>query len=354
MLYVTACFAGVFALDENFRTVAFELFPKDPGAIAERLHVLQKGQITPELEEVLSQIGDKHVVTDLTFEFEGLEIEYQPENPGARYVQENLRKIALETRFVSDATEFNTLLSEIARLETKERMRVARNDKFVAQAVAAIEDLTEITNVMSERLHEWYGLYHPELERHVRDNERYAKAVVEGAKREEGSVGTYVHPEDLEQIKRYAARTAEMFATKSEIEGHLARVVPGVAPNTSAVAGPLLAARLIRHAGSLERLAKMPASTIQLLGAEKALFRFMKQRKAGGREAERARLPKYGLIFAHPAVQKASQDRRGKVARALAAKISIAAKTDFYSGEDRSSTYVKDLGKKIKEILKER
>ncbi|QQG39646.1 MAG: hypothetical protein HYS81_04725 [Candidatus Aenigmatarchaeota archaeon] len=352
MLYVTACYAGVFALDKDFNVAAFSLFPRDAATIKERLHVLRKGVTTPELDEVLATAKDKALVTDLGFEYEGFEITREPGNPGAQYAASNVRKLAVETGFVKDQQELNALLSELARLETKEKLKAKPNkDKIVAQAVASIEDLTEIANVMSERLHEWYGIYHPELERKTRDNEKYAQAIVDGAKREEDTIGTYIEEDDLEQIRLHAAETVDLFGLKRDYEMYLERAMPGVAPNTTAVAGPILAAKMIKHAGSLERLAKMPASTIQLLGAEKALFRFMKSRKQGARDA---RPPKYGLLFTHPYIQHAPQEKRGKVARALAAKISMAAKTDFYSKEDRSETYKTDLEKKVKEIMAEK
>lgn len=353
MLYVTACHAGVFVLDGELRIVAHALFPKDAETIRERLHVLRKGHVVPELETVLSQLEDKDIVTDIPFERTGFTVTVDPNSPGTRYAQENMRQLALEYGFVADAAELNELLAEIARLETKTKMRAKpARDKLIAQAVGAIEDLTEITNLMSERLHEWYGLHHPELERKTRDNEKYAQAIVDGAKREPESVGIGIGPDDLEAIKLHAAETVDLFALKRDFEEYLEKTMPEIAPNTSEIAGPVLAARLIKHAGSLERLAKLPASTIQLLGAEKALFRFMKGRKAGAKGRE-ARPPKYGLLFVHPFVQNAPQEKRGKIARAIAAKLSLAVKTDFYSGENRSRAYRTDLEKKIKGIMSE-
>ncbi|MBI4017546.1 MAG: hypothetical protein HY366_01220, partial [Candidatus Aenigmarchaeota archaeon] len=348
MLYVTACVAGVFALNKDLRVVAFELFPKDAETIRERMHVLSKGQVVPELETLLSRLDDKTLVTDLMFEREGFKITRDANNAGTRHLQDNMRTIAIEAEFVTNVQELNELLSAIARLETKSKLRTKPSkDRLVIQAVAAMEDLTEITNLMSERLHEWYGIYNPELERSVRDNERYARSVVEGAKKGDESVGTYVEPGDMETIKLHAAETVGLFALRKNFEDYLELTMPEIAPNTAAIAGPVLAARLIKHAGSLERLAKLPASTIQILGAEKALFRFMKARK-GGRGAGDARPPKYGLLFVHEYVQNAPAERRGKVARTLAAKISLAAKTDFYSGDDRSAAYAADLKEKIR------
>jgi nucleolar protein 56 len=105
--------------------------------------------------------------------------------------------------------------------------------------------------------------------------------------------------------------------------------------------GPLIGARLISIAGGINRLAIMPASTIQILGAEKALFRF---RKEGGKP------PKYGVIFQHPYIKKSSREKRGKIARIFASKISIAAKADVFTKKDISKDLMKDLNNRIKEI----
>ena len=121
--------------------------------------------------------------------------------------------------------------------------------------------------------------------------------------------------------------------------------MPEVAPNVTAIAGSTLAAKLMVLAGGLKNLAKLPSSTIQLLGAEKALFRFMKNK---GKSLP----PKYGILFLHPEVTNAPVEVKGKVARAVASELSMAAKTDFYTGENKTEDYKKHLKKRIKEILK--
>jgi nucleolar protein 56 len=129
---------------------------------------------------------------------------------------------------------------------------------------------------------------------------------------------------------------------REDIEKYVDHVLKEVAPNLRELAGSLLAARLISLTGGLEKLAKKPSSTIQLLGAEKALFRFLHGR---------GRSPKYGLLFTHQLIQNAPPKKRGKVARVLASKLSIAAKMDFYGKKEKSDELKKDLDERIKKIM---
>jgi len=118
-----------------------------------------------------------------------------------------------------------------------------------------------------------------------------------------------------------------------------------VAPNMSKLIGPLIGARLISHAGSLEKLAKMPASTIQILGAEKALFRFKKE---GGKP------PKHGVLFQHPYLSRSPKSLRGKISRIIATKIAIAAKADAFTKRDISEDLIKTINERIMEIKKKK
>ena len=125
------------------------------------------------------------------------------------------------------------------------------------------------------------------------------------------------------------------------LEKQLEIDVKKIAQNTSKIIGPLISARLISLAGGMEKLATMPASTIQLLGAEKALFRFKKE---GGKP------PKHGIIFQHPLINKEPRSDRGKIARILASKIAIAIKADVFTKRDLSDILKKDLKERIKKI----
>jgi len=238
-------------------------------------------------------------------------------------------------------------------------MRLARESlmeedpgAYISEQVRAFDDLLSTCNLMSERLREWYGLYYPELERLV-DDRKYAElvaadpsrdAVAALAKGDAGSsVGATMSAEDLKSIQALAKSTFETVRTREQMESAIQKKMKEEAPNLSAIAGPIIGARLISIAGGQERLAGMPTSTIQLLGAEKAMFRHLK---------DKSRPPKHGIIFQHPQVHKSPYWMRGKIARALAGKISIAAKVDFYGEDDISSDLQAALEVRIADIKK--
>ncbi len=328
--------AGVFALDQKKNIVAKSLFPKDPEKIVERMENLAKGTVTEELDEVLCEIKDHDVVSDINFQREGFNVDFREKTSASDYLKENIREIAVQTGF-ADSSEINALISDIQILKTKKKMRTEKKkDRIAMQAVSCVEDLVGITNLMSERLHEWYGFYYPELENKVKDNKKYAETLAENPKREEirgfeGTVGMELDQADLDMLKVLGEKTGEMFEFNERVEKYLEKIMPEVAPNITTLAGP--------------NLAELPSSTIQLLGAEKALFRFMK--------SNRKSAPlKYGILFLHPEVTNAPDQLKGKVARAIASELSMAAKTDFYTGEDKSQRYKEQLKKRLKEISK--
>jgi nucleolar protein 56 len=128
----------------------------------------------------------------------------------------------------------------------------------------------------------------------------------------------------MKVVSDYAQRTLDLYNYRDELVEYITMVTQEVAPNVAFIAGPVLAAKLIEKAGSLKRLGMVPSSTIQVLGAEKAMFRAIKSN---------ARPPKHGLLYQHPYVNGAPRDRRGNRARSLAAKIAIAARADLFSGD---------------------
>jgi nucleolar protein 56 len=154
-------------------------------------------------------------------------------------------------------------------------------------------------------------------------------------------MGAELAEEDIDQIRAMCKNTLSLYNMRQKLETYLDSVMEEVAPNIRVLAGSLLGARLIALAGGLNNLAKMPASTIQLLGAEKALFRSL---KTG------ARPPKHGIIFQHALIHEAKRWQRGKMARALAGKLAIAARTDAFSGKYAGDKLQTDLEKRISEI----
>jgi nucleolar protein 56 len=132
----------------------------------------------------------------------------------------------------------------------------------------------------------------------------------------------------------------QLYGEKEHLVTYIEKKMATTLPNVAALAGSRIGAQLLSHAGSIERLSGMPSSTLQLLGAETALFRHLKNRK-------KHRPPKYGLLFNHPLVQKVPKEQQGKAARALADKLSICAKVDRFEGEPVAAAFKKLLAEKF-------
>ena len=322
MKYISACILGVFVIEDD-KIVDKILFNKDPEEIAEKLADIEN-----------------------TEEFRSLKKDHKAEYQESDYLNNNLRKLAIDLKFVKDQTELNELISKVSGAKTREKIsKTEKRDKLIIQTVSALNDLDKILNYMSERLREWYGLHYPEYK--VKDHEKFAEMIDKHGNRENfpgfsKSMGMELTEKDIKMLKQYADQTKEMYELKKEIVQYLEKVVPEEIPNLNALLGSLLAARLMAHAGSLEKLAKMPSSKLQLVGAEKALFKYLK--------GQQKKVPKYGILFTHPDISGASKENQGKIARLLSAKLVLAARADFYSKKDISKELVADYKKKLSEL----
>lgn len=333
--YIAACAVGLFAVDKRNRLIAHRLFSKDPAAIAGLVKKFEVGQPFEELSQLILEVRKKG--------FDDVSI-VQP-NPATAFVRQNFRRLAVELGFVKDQTELNALLAAVGAVTARAAIAgLERRDKLIIQSISALSDLDRILNNMSERLREWYGLHYPEFK--PPEHEKFVDAIAKSGARERfeqftTSMGMPLTDRDIAILQRYASRLKELYAMRGELEAYLTEVVPAEMPNTAALLGPLLAARLLAQAGGLEKLAKLPSSTIQLLGAEKALFKALKTRDR--------KIPKFGILFSHPDVSGAPKELQGKIARLLAAKVSIAARADFYTKEDRSAELLADYRRKLEE-----
>lgn len=240
-------------------------------------------------------------------------------------------------------------------------------DTMIVQAICLLDDLDKELNNYIMRCREWYGWHFPEMGKVVSDNLAYAKTVkklgmrtntvscdlsdilpedIEEQVKEvaEISMGTEISEEDIENIIYLAEQIIEITNYRAQLYDYLKNRMMAIAPNLTILVGELVGARLISHAGSLINLAKHPASTVQILGAEKALFRALKTRKE---------TPKYGLIYHASLVGQANPKNKGKISRMLAAKASLATRYDAL-GEESSTQMGLDnrvlLEKKLKEM----
>lgn len=207
-------------------------------------------------------------------------------------------------------------------------------EEFLIQGVESIEEINKTINLVYERLIEWFGLYFPESLTKIKNIEDFIKLA--DLKRKK-SFGIDAKEIDIKIINEGFNQIKELINYKEKITNYVESLMKEFYPNLSDIATPLVGAKLISLAKGIKNLTRMASSKIQIIGAEKALFRYLKTGK---------KPPKHGAIFKHPLISKAKKSKRGKVARVLASKISICAKMDFYGTE-------KEYGKKIlKEIEK--
>lgn len=230
--------------------------------------------------------------------------------------------------------EFYNKNLQLTKLSLKHSVN---EDNLIMQAIANINELDKISNTMSKRLREWYSLYFPELSEKVENHEKYVELVLEQDRDPEtfgADLGTY----DIEEMKLLAGRITSLYALRKQHELYLQKIMEKYCPNLLELAGATIAARLIELGKGLKHLALLPASTVQLLGAEKALFRHL---KTGSRS------PKYGVIINHPLIQSAPREKKGKAARMLADKLSLCARLDYFKGELKAPDYRKELEEKL-------
>jgi nucleolar protein 56 len=186
---------------------------------------------------------------------------------------------------------------------------LSTEDADIVQSIKALDTVIEAYNEMSERLVEWYGIHHP-------DEKMRPQEIIERL--------TTVQSEDIDALRSYASSAKALAEERKRMEKYITGCMEDVAPNLSDVLGPMLGARLIARAGGLDRLAKLPASALQVMGAREALFRHIR---------EGTPPPKHGFIYRHPLVSGSPKRLRGKISRAIAGKAAIAARVDYYSGE---------------------
>jgi nucleolar protein 56 len=287
-------------LVEDGRTLASVLPPTDPVALADRARRRREGSLTPEESELIADPEASGAVTD-----------------DRRLAEHGIRLVLsgeLPAPPPNDVADRAML--RVALIADAERAIVAAWDPsiHVEEAVRAAADLDRVGNLLGERLGSWISRDIPDVD--PGDHERAARAALEDGGRSEFG------PSDpaLRDARR---RLAELFRSIAEARAALDRAVaaalPARAPNLTALLGADLAARLLAQAGGIDRLARLPASTVQVLGAEAAFFEHLRGR---------APPPRHGLLFLHPAIQSAPRRDRGRLARTLAGKAAIAARLD--------------------------
>jgi len=237
-------------------------------------------------------------------------------------------------------------------------------DTMIVHAVSLLDEVDKELNNYVMRLREWYGWHFPEMTKIVTDPVAYCNVIMKCSMRQnikdadleeilpteveeklkhaaEISMGTEISEEDIVNIKALAHQVIEFTDYRAHLQSYLSQRMTAIAPATTMLLGDLVGARLIAHTGSLVSLAKAPASTIQILGAEKALFRALKTKK---------NTPKYGLVYHAAFVSQASAKNKGKISRKLAAKAALAIRSDALAEEDQAHVGIELMDKMQKQF----
>ena len=309
-MYLFSNVLGVFVFDEKFGIVDEVLF-KDLGGYKNK-------------EKSIELIKNKH---------KNLK---EPD-------EKELKNILICFKNKKFLTDFHDRNLQLTKYDVKNSVN---DDTLLIQAVKSVDELDKAINLLVKRLREWYELHNPETSRAIESHEEFVETILEKGKNElleelkineDDSIGADLKQEDLEPIRSLIHQIHDLYQLRKTHLDYISSLMDELCPNVKAVCDVLIGAKLIEHAGSLKRLSEMPASTVQILGAEKALFRHM---KTGSKP------PRHGVIVNHSLIARAPDRMHGKIARSLADKISIAAKVDYFQG--------KFIGDKLREELEQK
>lgn len=340
-LYITHCVAGFLAFNDDLEIIDYELFDENVvntlikienrEVVSEELNLIERNSNYETINlESLNKLSDYNLPDS--------NINIDSVNKAGEYLRENLKSILTEIGFIEPEEypgKINNIHTQLANIKMKNI--ASGDDKLLIQAINSIEDIDESIGKIIERFREWYIIYFPEIES-VNNNEIYIKLIAEGEKREDiirnnpdyftiesfESNGVDIEDDDLIVLNNFVKSIYHLQKSREEIINYINSKMVEIAPNLTDLVGASLGAKLISHGGGLKNLALYPASTIQIMGAEKALFRHM---KTGDRP------PKHGLIYQHPKIRGCKWWNRGKVSRVLALKISLAVKRDYFIKE---------------------
>ena len=344
--YITWCYAGFIALDENCSLLDYELFPRSK--INSRVSDILGGKLLIEemslLKRLVKNYDEINIETNISpSKYKILKdpskFIFETPNRAGECLRSNLTDILVQTNFINDGDELKDLIHDVSLEITRNRLHEASEaeDLVLIQAINALDELDETTGKLAERLREWYSIHFPEMDK-IRSHEFYVKLVAEYGDKDsiikselsetdlkiETSTGAELEETDINMLTEYASSLKSLQTTKKSLNAYIDSKMDELAPNLKDLVGAPLGAKLIAHVGGVKRLSLLPSGTIQVLGAEKALFRHLKTGE---------RPPKHGLIYQHPDLRGAKYWLRGKIARALASKISLAVRKDVFSGE---------------------
>lgn len=352
---------GVENVTSLLKLKEFQKFDSAAAALEEAAAIVE-GKVTPKLASLLDTLKDEKKISlavadpklgNAIGKLPGLDIKAVADSTTAdlyRAIREHLP--SLIPGLLPDDVKTMSLGLSHSLARHKLKFSPDKIDVMIVQAIGLLDDLDKELNTYAMRVKEWYGWHFPEMAKILNDNLAYAKVVLKMGMRTnwessdlaeilpeeieaavkaaaDRSMGTEITDEDLENIQSLAEQVVQFTEYRSQLASYLSARMAAIAPNLTALVGDLVGARLIAHAGSLMNLSKSPASTIQILGAEKALFRALKTKHD---------TPKYGLIYHASLIGQASGKNKGKMARVLAAKAALGLRVDALQdwGEDEA------------------
>lgn len=321
---------------------------------------LKKNVLSQEIQERLV-VADKNLAKTITKKFDIECIKNDKMDELMRCIRNNMETL-IEGFSVEDMRAMSLGLAHgMARYKLK--FSSDKVDTMIIQAISLFQDLDKEINNYMMRLKEWYGYHFPELGKIVTDNQIYAKVVRKTGMRDkyvstdladivpehveknikeavEISMGTDINERDEEFIWALCDQVIELDNYRTSLGEYLKNRIKAVSPNLSCIVGEMISAKLIAKAGSLINLAKFPASTIQILGAEKALFKAMKSKQ---------NTPKYGIIYQCKLISSITGKTKGKISRALAAKCALCVRYDALGESDEPV-----IGEECKQYIEDR
>ena len=361
---------GIVALDEQDKVIQSVRF--DTASMVESYRAVKNGLGSSQLEDMLQRLksqgygsaaGNDEALVRIMIKH-GMDASLVGSDEQLAF-QEKKVSIMLNANLAPNEFEAANLLRKFAIVLSSLKVGEisAKLDLHVIQSVNALDEIDKIVNAMGARIREWYGLHFPELDAMMQSLPAYCEIVNRAGDRKNidqavlkdiglqdraddivdaarSSKGGAITMDNLGVLQNLAEEIKHLSNTRDSLTKHLEQEMDKVAPNTKEILGATIGARMIAKVGSLNRLAMLPASTVQVIGAERALFRAL---KTGSRP------PKHGIIFQHPLVHSAPKWQRGKIARAIAAKVVIAARIDAYKGVKEPSLMGK-LNERIEEI----
>ncbi len=369
---IIANISGFFIFDNQDKLVEFTAYEKNPEKIAEKIHNLSKYNISDELEKIYSDLKEETIETNSVdiqnfSRSKGIKSELIIKSENYQNLISQIPEILIQKNYIKDEIEYNQILKDVSIGLSKKSIAYSsqRIDKNVVHAILTMDDIDKTTNLFTSRIREWYGVHFPEILKEVQNHVTLCKIITEIGTRQNftensikdygfsierskklvelasKSMGAHYEDKDLLPLQEMTQKTLDLYEERDKLDNWIEREMGRIAPNMKAVVGSAIAARLIALAGGLREIAMKPASTVQLLGAEKALFRAL---KTG------AKPPKHGIIYQMPELHSCSWWQRGNISRAIAGKLTIAARVDAFQGDFIGDQLRLEVEQKIAEI----